>query len=161
MENYLMLNGKRIDLTAEQIETLEGKKEKGPFERAYFDQDYYYLNDDGRVFVDRDNWTEADGARFLAANYCTDKELMAQRALHVILNQQLWRYSMQHGGRDTNGFGAGAKFGLVKIGEEIEWTVIPFATPLGTAWFRSQTVATKAIEEIVKPFMEKHTEFRW
>ena len=32
-ENYIMLNGKRIDLTAEQIETLVGKKKKDPFER--------------------------------------------------------------------------------------------------------------------------------
>ena len=158
MENYLMLNGKRIDLTAEQIETLVGKKEKDPFER---DNEFFYIDYYGEVERERDDDTSLDVARYIVANYCTDRELMEQRALHETLNRLLWRYSMQHGGRDTNSFGAGARFGLVKIGEEIEWTVIPFATPLGTAWFRSQTVATKAIEEIVKPFMEQHPEFRW
>lgn len=160
MENYIMLNGKRIDLTAEQIETLVGKKEKDPFERVE-GETYFYIDCDGEVISDEERGMCTDKLLYAAGNYCTDKELMEQRALHETLGRLLWRYSMQHGGRDTNSFGAGARFGLVKIGEEIEWTVIPFATPLGTAWFCSQTAATNAIEEIVKPFMEKHPEFRW
>ena len=44
MENYIMLNGKRIDLTAEQIETLVGKKEKDPFERVRDCKNYYMIS---------------------------------------------------------------------------------------------------------------------
>lgn len=163
MENYLMLNGKRIDLTAEQIETLVGKKEKGPFERAYFDQDYYYLNDNGRVFVDRDNLTEADGERFLAANYCTDKELMEQRALHETLNRLLWRYSMRNGGEKTHTLRS--KWWHIVRYEDGELDAFEnsyndYWTP-GVVWFESYDSAANAIEEIVKPFMEKNPEFRW
>lgn len=33
-ENYLMLNGKRIDLTDEQVKTLTADEKKSPFARA-------------------------------------------------------------------------------------------------------------------------------
>ena len=63
MENYLMLNGKRIDLTAEQIETLVGKKEKDPFVR-FKGGEYLYIDSDGKIEVEWDEMTELDNERF-------------------------------------------------------------------------------------------------
>ena len=154
MENYLMLNGKRIDLTAEQIETLVGKKEKDPFER---DNEFFYIDYYGEVERERDDDTSLDVARYIVANYCTDRELMEQRALHETLNRLLWRYSMQHGGRDTRTiyfiyFNANGDFWVDFSGDsKIE----------GTAYFATMETAKAAIEEIVKPFMEQHPVFRW
>ena len=95
MENYLMLNGKRIELTAEQIATLVGKKEKDPFERAEIGGKYFYIDNDGLVEEAEELYTGIDGARYKIGNYCTDKELMEQRAVHETLNRRLWRDSMQ------------------------------------------------------------------
>ena len=160
MENYIMLNGKRIDLTAEQIETLVGAID--PFKEGA--SPYYFINSMGELKEDtevHDIWQEE---RYAVANHCTDKELMEQRALHETLSRLLWRYSMQHGGR------------------EIDWNdnskgkwLIYFAYPVGKfnvayhtiirniseLHFATRAAAESAIEEIVKPFMEKHPEFRW
>lgn len=161
MENYIMLNGKRIDLTAEQIETLVGKKEKDPFEMGEQGDTFYYITAGGYVGSDSTHGYCNSDALFEVANYCTDKELMEQRALHETLNRLLWRYSMRHGGRDSK--------------ERLKWTISyngninpcfgtrcqhNFST-LGTARFINEEAAKAAIEEIVKPFMEKHPEFRW
>ena len=162
MENYLMLNGKRINLTAEQIETLVGKKEKDPFERVNA-KAYYCIDEMGKVTT----MTDLGGGRNIAchdvANYCTDKELMEQRALHVILNQQLWRYSMQHGGRDMDWDNDGQKWFVFYnwCSEDFDATFTLEKLLPGVAYFRDYFTANAAIEEIVKPFMEKHPEFRW
>ena len=55
---------------------------------------YYYITPYGDV---ERNETLFSGL-LLAANCCTDMELMEQRALHETLNRLLWRYSEQHGG---------------------------------------------------------------
>lgn len=163
MENYLMLNGKRIDLTAEQIETLVGKKEKDPFERVERGKIYYFVDYDGRVEFTDDCFAFADDNRYKVGNYCTDEELMEQRALHETLNRLLWRYSMQNGGEK------------LAVSRHKYWHIVRFADgdfdafendsndywTSGIIWFDSYESATVAIEEIVKPFMEKHPEFRW
>ena len=162
MENYIMLNGKRIDLTAEQIETLVGKKEKDPFERAE-EESYFYIDGDGCVEEEEESWAFYDNDRYLVANYCTNKELMEQRALHETLNRLLWRYSMRNGGEKTHTLRS--KWWHIVRYEDGELDAFEnsyndYWTP-GVVWFESYDSAANAIEEIVKPFMEKNPEFRW
>ena len=76
MENYIMLNGKRVDLTKEQIEKLGLQINKNPFERTSMGEKFYFIGSDGFVcwsfetneFIMRDKYN--------AGNYCTDKELL-------------------------------------------------------------------------------------
>lgn len=162
MENYIMLNGKRIDLTAEQIETLVGKKEKDPFERADLGDVYYWISFDGSVVGETEQEHAPDENAHSVANYCTDKELMEQRALHETLNRLLWRYSMQHGGgkfdwADTDTIKVFIRKNCV--GYYLDCLTIEHG--IGEVAFVCETVAKAAIEEIVKPFMEQHPEFRW
>lgn len=164
MENYIMLNGKRIELTQEQIETLVGKKEEDPFERVEFGELYSYINSLGQVIPTHYGDEKFDGARYDIANACTDKELMEQRALHETLNRLLWRYSMQHGGRDLEWNNDDLdKWSLYFNNSTGVYGVTnsQYCRLEGTAYFRTKTTAEAAIEEIVKPFMEKHPEFRW
>ena len=161
MENYIMLNGKRIDLTAEQIETLVGKKEKDPFERVGNGEKYFYISWDGEVEEDYEEDIEYDNALFNVANYCTDKEIMKQRALHETLNRLLWRYSMQNGGRDLDMFSGAWVLYFCESGDKWK-TIDNYDTKFeGSIYFADRATAEAAIEEIVIPFMEKHPEFRW
>lgn len=163
MENYIMLNGKRIDLTAEQVETLVGKKEKDPFERVKGGA-YCYIDNDGRVETQWDEFVGIDNDRYEAGNYCTDKELMKQRALHETLNRLLWRYSMQNGGREIDWSIPNKNKWVVSYDFEKKDFCTYFCwsdVDVGTVYFYDGVIAKKAIEEIVKPFMEKHPEFRW
>ncbi len=162
MENYLMLNGKRIDLTAEQIETLVGKKEKDPFERVETGKTYCFVDYDGCVEFMDDCLTSADNDRYEVGNYCTDKELFKQRALHKTLNDLLFRYSMQHGGRKIGTGNRGYKYALSCVYQK--WQANPIDIDVcveGSICFKDMETAEAAIEEIVKPFMEKHPNFRW
>lgn len=159
-----MLNGKRIELTQEQIETLVGKKEKDPFDVRPGD-DYYSIN--GTGVVQYDHYSEGcivTKARLDNANACTDAELMRQRALHETLNRLLWRYSMQHGGREigtVEGVWKGAIEHFHSTNEYRAYTMSSDMVVPGEVYFIDRETAEAAIEEIVKPFMEKHPEFRW
>ena len=163
MENYIMLNGKRIDLTAEQIETLVGKKEKDPFERVE-GETYFYIDYDGEVISDEERGMCTDKLLYAAGNYCTDNELMEQRALHETLGRLLWRYSMQHGGReiDWNDNSKGKWF--IYFDYPVGKFNVAYHTiirNISELHFATRAAAESAIEEIVKPFMEKHPELRW
>ena len=96
MENYLMLNGRRIDLTKEQIRTLGLEVEKDYFKRG---GEYFYITPQGNVTNDFD----ADGCitsncRYNVGNYCTDENIIKQRALHETLDRLLWKFSMENDG---------------------------------------------------------------
>ena len=160
-ENYIMLNGKRIDLTAEQIETLVGKKEKDPFERV--EGVFYWIDNAGHIEVGKDNLGTIVPDVFSVANYCTDAKLLKQRALHETLNRLLWRYSMQHGGREIDWETNEEKWSIFRdhLGERFDAYFCFAEQRIGAVYFKDQKTAEAAIEEIVKPFMEQHPEFRW
>ncbi len=101
MENYLVLNGQKIELTPEQYKEVcnaVSLKEKTPFDRKEKDEAYYYIGDNGLVyFHEEQEWT-IDILRFMNANYCSDKKLMMKRANYEALDRVLWRFSEENGG---------------------------------------------------------------
>lgn len=100
MENYICINGKKTELTEEQMKTLGIELPKtSPFNRVKYMRDaYFYIASDGCVYTDLDGRGNVSNHRFNAANYCTDKAIMEQRALHETLSRLLWRFSEQNGG---------------------------------------------------------------
>lgn len=50
MDNYAVINGKRIKLTEEQVEMLGVKKRKNPFEKVNKDESYYFITSRGCCF---------------------------------------------------------------------------------------------------------------
>ena len=95
MENYICINGKKAVLTEEQMVALGLKTPKAnPFAKHPSEMDVYFINSMGRIQKDWDS----NGLHYAVANYCTDKAIMEQRALHETLNRLLWRYSMEHEG---------------------------------------------------------------
>lgn len=160
-----MFEGKKITLTDEQIAALkiDNAIKNNPFERQNVKGDYYHITTWGNVSKDQDGHIGWDNSLFDVANYCTDKELMEQRALHEILNRLLWRRSMQDGeGKrpwdiETKHYSieydcSHNRFFVCKS-HIMKNTMIPY--------FPSGESATHAIEEIVKPFMREHPNFVW
>ena len=47
-ENYAVINGKRVELTDEQLKAL-GIERKNPFERVNYNEAYYFVKKDGSV----------------------------------------------------------------------------------------------------------------
>lgn len=166
MENYICINGKKAELTEEQMKALGIEIPKNsPFERvcnhANDFYSYYFITSMGTVneAIDRGfgSGNGNDAMRYIAGNYCTDESLMEQRALHETLSRLLWRYSMEHDGDNIalNHCWGIAHSGCCYEAKEI-WGHI-----VGESVFYTRQIANNAIKEIVVPFMEAHPEFKW
>lgn len=165
MENYIMFEGKKIPLTDEQIAALKTDNaiKNNPFERQDGNGCYYYIDSWSDIIKSQDGETKWDDAVFDVANYCTDKELMKQRALHEILNRLLWRRSMQDG-EGKRPWNAETKHYSIEYDCSNNRLFVYKSYILKNAmipYFPSYKSAKHAIEEIVKPFMKEHPEFVW
>ena len=164
-DNYIMLNGKKVPLTEEQVAALLGGNETecakvDPFERKMLRR-YFYIASNGEVFNDNDNLGATDGCRYDVGNYCADYEMMKQWAMHETLNRLLWRYSEQHGG-DAEWDGNNTHFYIViDDKEEPKFSNSVYCRNVSVIYFREMETAICAIEDVVKPFLAEHPEFVW
>lgn len=165
----LEIDGRRIELTDAQVEELlKGKEDvkKTPFTRRPIDQGedskYYYISCYGNIDDAIDD-SSIDTDLYNVANYCADKELMEQRALHEVLDRLLWRFSMENDGDKIdwdNQFQSKYRICYNKFSKKF-YVMSNEESKSYTTYFYSMKIANRAIEEIIKPFMEEHPEFVW
>lgn len=162
-DNYAVINGKRVELTDEQVKAL-GIKRKNPFERVNLDADdkYYYIRVYGDVSDYLDVNDSADRLLYNASNYFNNEQFAEQVALHQLLYRKLLKFAYD------NGF------------EDIEWNNLNdhwyiFYNYAGCCfdcrrndgcksqniYFSSEEAAERAIKEVVEPFMKEHPDFVW
>ena len=161
MENYICINGKKAELTEEQMKALGIELPKAsPFNRVNEDEYAYYIEYNGEVRKVIESPVEDFVCRelFNAANYCTDKAILEQRALYETLSRLLWRYSMEHKAE--------------RVDKKV-WTIHKHDSGLRTGWvsekvysfgeciFDTLEIAESALKEIVEPFMKAHPEFKF
>lgn len=166
MENYICINGKKAELTEEQMKALgiELPKAKSPFDRVGLSKAYSCITGTGKVTKTYDLDDVNDRECYKVGNYCTDASLLEQRALHETLNRLLWRYSMEHDGNiiDWNDLET-AKYYIYYDSDKKE-TRIDFnysCYKYGTIHFVTKYIAKAAIKEIVEPFLKEHPEFKF
>lgn len=163
MENYICINGKKAELTEEQMKALGIElPKKNPFTFCgNRDEPYYFITSMGSVVEATGHVSKLE--RHRAANYCTDEALMRQRALHETLNRLLWRYSMEHGGDKIDWGNVSDKWAIyydhdMKKYKAACWQTIHY---LGNIYLPTENIALAAIKEIVEPFMKAHPEFEF
>lgn len=162
MENYIMLNGKKIMLTPEQVKLMqEDKPKKSPFDRADLNDKFYLVESDFNCLRTIENNTELDNYLFECGNYCTDKNIMEQHALHMKLNNLLWRYSMTHGGDEVDWYSDSTKVFIYYNAntDSFRTSECYFVKYFGAVPFVNSKTAEAAIEEIVEPFIKEHPDF--
>lgn len=158
MTNYICINGKKAELTEEQLKALGIELPKAsPFERTKENEIFYYIGADGEIGTTRECLNGFDTKCFISANYCTDKSLMEQRALHETLNRLLWRYSMEHDGDKIKE----NCYGGIKCRNGVFESFTAYGHSVGRVQFYDEQIAENAIEQIIKPFMEAHPEFKF
>ena len=165
-ENYLVVNGKKIELTEEQVRTLELKEfKKDCFARVEKGEKYYFIYNTGDIgnAYEYEYDDKLDNDCFKVANYCTDRKLLEQRALHETLDRLLWRFSMQNEGERIDWH----NYCQEKYYIYYNYTSKKFVTvgcrcchSLETHFYSRET-ARRAINEIIMPFIEEHPEFVW
>lgn len=161
MDNYICINGKKAELTEEQLEKLGIKLEMlGSFDRQDNGATYYSIISTGEIAVNGECHKDYNYNHYNIANYCTDKELLKKRALYETLNRRLWRYSMEHDGDKINWDRDGEKYYIFYNTGSKKWLVGSICHSWDFAvFFYSLEIAKKAIKEVVIPFIEKNPEF--
>lgn len=162
---YLEIDGKRIRLTNEQLKALGLYEEPkaNPFERTQKAAEFYYINLIGRTEALYDHRRDLSNKLFDIANYCTDKSIMEQRALHETLNRLLWRFSIENDGDKIN-WNSG-DYDKYFIYYNHKNNVFNEQTACykrnSSIYFHTREIARRAIDEIILPFMEDHPDFIW
>lgn len=162
MESYIVINGKKAPLTEEQLKMLGIKMEKeSSFARCKDGEEYYYIEYNGDVCESIERSISSDTECYNVANYCTDENLMQQRAWHETLSRLLWRYSMEHDGDKIKMSNDVFRYGIKKR-QDGTWNTYPTNGKLfGAPMFYGEEIAQNAIKEIIEPFMKEHPDFVW
>lgn len=166
-ENYIVINGKKTELTEEQLKALGievEKKRNNPFNSEFkkFKEKYYFTNIvDGvssTLFDDK-----FDENFIAAANSFNDKDFANQVYLHELLNRKLLKYAY-----DTNTInrsewnGNNEHFAITKNNSGFyDVLVWRLEKMINTVYFCSEEAAQDAINKVIKPFKKEHPEFIW
>ena len=168
MDNYICIDGVKVLLNDSQISELrailEKKKTKKSslFERQSYGDEYYFINSIGEVGSSCDFTYDYDLTRYNNANYCTDEELLKQRALEEILARRLWRYSMEHDGNKIYWSDGQCKYVIYYDAEDglFYTTSNTICQTINTTYFVDRETALNAIKEVVEPFMKEYPDFK-
>lgn len=165
MDNYIVINGKKAELTEEQLKALGievKKKRNNPFNSELKYEDKYFIIDEQGVktffFVPIiDEYMVNNG------NCFNDKDFANQVYLHELLNRKLLKYAWDNEWEDNQQWNGVIKHYYIvhhELHKNFEIASSYFKA-LNTVYFPSICTAKKAIEDVIKPFMEEHKEFEW
>lgn len=138
---------------------VEKSKEKSfnPFERVSEGEKYYWNGYSGVANWSYEYHYGVDDDCFDCHNYYNNKEFAEHQALRELLNRKLMKFSYENGGADiTKSIDA---FSIYVNDYDIY--VNDMCPDTLTPWFISEEVAQRAIDEVVKPFLEEHPNFKW
>ena len=154
MENYLVLNGQKIELTPEQYQEVCNavSPKKSPFDRKERNEAYYYIGENGLVYFCKEQNYCIDILRYGNANYCSDKDLVMKRANYEALERVLWCFSKENDGAGS--------YTIYIDTDKNRWGVLDIKVPvvLFGPTFCSRQAANEAIEEAKERLSRKNLE---
>lgn len=162
-ENYLVINGRRTELTEEQLRQLgiePEKKRKNPFDRGH---DYFSISAFGGI----NEYTHADGGidsvLFDICNYFNDEAFAKQVELHQLLYRKLLKFAYDNECEDTAEWDGDHEHWSIRYNSYRNEFRLYYQDGYKAheVYFSSEEGAKRAIEEVVKPFMREHPEFVW
>lgn len=161
-DNYAVINGKRIELTDEQVKAL-GIERKNPFERVERYDKFYCINSSNIVESSLDTYSVVDNNRYEAANYFNDKDFAQQVALHQLLYRKLLKFAYDNECEDDQTWNKinCHYYVAYSIDECRFYADVTRSFKQNDVWFCSRDSANRAIEEVIKPFMKEHPDFVW
>ena len=169
MDNYVCIDGVKVLLNDSQISELRAifekkeTKKNSPFERQNYGDGYYCITSNGEVRDACESGDSFDSVHYDNANYCTDEELLDQRALEEILARRLWRYSMEHDGDKIDWSNSQQSKFVIHcdaIDDSFYITSNENCQIINTTYFVDYETAMNAIKEVVEPFMKEYPGFK-
>lgn len=166
MENYIVINGKKAELTEEQLKQLGIKIEEkeNPFTRK-IDKSYFYISAGNALMTDIDNNTVVDIVLYDNLNYFNDYNFTEQVALHQLLYRKLLKYAYDNGAEDYewNNNNNNCHY-YIYFNYQFNEFIVTSATRCKNyfcTYFSSEKVARQAINDVIKPFIKEHPQFVW
>ena len=162
-ENYIVINGKRAELTKEQLKTLGVEVRKNPFERCAAGEKYVTILGDDAIREFFDNNDLCDNGVYNAVNYFNNEQFARQVALHQLLYRKLLKFAYDNGFEDNQAWNKTNCHYYIcyNIDEGRFYADVTGNFKHNDVWFCSRASVNRAIDEVVKPFMEEHPEFVW
>lgn len=161
-ENYAVINGKRVELTDEQVKAL-GIERMNPFKRVEPGDVYYKISEYGEI----DDLTEAgdytDHYLYEGLNYFNDDSVALQVALHQLLYRKLLKFAYDNNCEDTAEWNGHVVHWTFYYSHDVsKYTVTGYSIhKFACVWFSSKEGAEHAIKEVVMPFVKEHPDFVW
>lgn len=162
-ENYIVINGKKAELTEEQLKTLGIVTKKNPFERVAKTEPYYYIDAFDCIQTCADNREDVDNLSFEANNYFNDKVMAQQVRFHQLLYRKLLKFAWDNGYEDMQEWNDENKHWRFYYDVDNKCFSVCSSTSYkhSGAYFSSKEGVERAIEEVIKPFMAEYPEFVW
>ena len=165
-ENYIVINGKKAELTKEQVKVLgiePEKKRNNPFEKVNDDEKYYYVDHFGEIVKTSNDFIFFNKKMYDAANYFNDEAFAKQVALHQLLYRKLLKFVYDNGYEDTAEWDSNNPHWCISYSAILgELRVdVWYGVKFPGVWFSSPESAKRALEEVAKPFIKGHPEFKW
>ena len=171
MENYIVINGKKTELTEEQLKQLGievEKKRNNPFNNEiniYEDMPYYMID---HTDIENGVVTEySDGSNFektavIRANSFNNKSFANQVYLHELLNRKLLKYAWDNEAEDCEWDGENEHYYICFDAVREKFVVTGGSCiKCQKVYFSNREVAEQAIKDVIEPFMKEHPEFVW
>lgn len=165
-ENYIVINGKKIELTEEQLKQLgiePEKKRKNPFERVKPNERYYYVGSSGVIDEYNDANDTTDTQLYKISNYFNDVAFAKQVALHQLLYRKLLKFAYDNDFKDTAEWNGSNQHWLIRRAYDTGALIIgvDYDYKSQNVYFSSDEGAKRAGNEVIMPFMKEHPEFVW
>ena len=159
-KNYIVINGKKMKLTEEQLKLL-GLKINNPFMRVTENDKYFAIEGDGVIAAYKDT-CGFDDRRYENANYFNDESFAKQVALHQLLYRKLLKFAYENECEDTQPWDGDTLHWYIEYDYEAHGFFCNrcYRKTFGV-YFSTEECANRAIEEVIKPFMKEHSEFVW
>lgn len=162
-ENYIVINGKKAELTEEQLKQLGIEVGKNKKWRAEENAVYYFTTDTGKVGVGREYLMDVDNIRYDTHNYFKTEEEAQEYAEVLEIKRQLIKFADEHNDKidwkDINQFGYVIYWNPCL--NDIKICKNGFKTAPEIIYFSSVDIAQKAIDTIGKENIIKYLTYNY
>lgn len=166
MENYIVINGKKAELTEEQLKALGievKEKKETPFTRHH-EKLYWSISAMGGVMGQHEYNADFDNALYDNINYFNDYKFAEQVALHQLLYRKLLKYAYDNGAEDCDWDNNNNNCHYyIYFNYQFNKFIVSSATRSKNfcVYFSSEKIAKQAIIDVVEPFIKEHPDFVW
>lgn len=161
-EIKLIIDGKEVQLTEEQLKVLDITVKKNPFKRVNKKESYCFITNRNNIAYYYETEDKFDQSLYDCINYFNDAPFAEQVALHQLLYRKLLKFAYENDCEDVGWKSEHIHFTIYYNANDNKFYVgTNAASKYQGVYFSTSRGAARAIKEVVEPFIKEHPEFVW